>query len=424
MLRVFEIYFKTLIKQGSLSIEWPGGTMKLGDGTGPDLAILISDAAAFWSLLRNPVLRFGELYMDGRINVTRGSLYEVLALASRNILNSGALDWTRILDRIRASTGRFRLGNGVSRSRKNVARHYDLDSRFYRLFLDRDWQYSCAYFETPSDSLETAQLAKKRHIAAKLLLESGQSILDIGCGWGGMALYLAQFADARVRGVTLSKEQLDVARTRVATAGLGDSVSFALEDYRQTKGQFARVVSVGMLEHVGAKNYTAFFRCVADLLTDDGVALVHTIGRTLGPAATNEWVLKYVFPGGYLPALSELMPAIEAAGLFVTDIETLRLHYAETIKAWRENFANHREQVRQLYDERFCRMWDLYLCGAENGFRIEKQVNFQIQLAKKVDTVPLTRGYMAQREEDLRLLDTRPAVLSVAGQFQEARRRA
>ena len=404
MRRAFESYFKSLVKQGSITVDMPGGPLVLGDGTGPDLAIKILDQAAVWALLRNPVLQFGELYMDHRIEVTRGSIYDVLALGSRNILHSHPMDWTRTIDRFRAFAAKMSPGNGLTRSRANVSHHYDLDRRLYALFLDQDWQYSCGYFESPADSLDTAQLAKKRHIAAKLLIEPGHSVLDIGCGWGGMALYLARNTGANVRGITLSKEQLDMARSRVAPNEQG--IAFDLEDYRATQGPFDRIVSVGMLEHVGLENFKTYFRRVAELMSDDGVALIHTIGRSLGPAHTNEWLQKYIFPGGYIPALSELAPAIEAAGLFITDVETLRLHYAETVKAWSENFARRRDQARAIYGERFCRMWEFYLAGAESAFREEREVVFQLQLSKKIDTVPLTRAYISEREEALRRIDT------------------
>ena len=415
MLQAFENYFKTLIKHGNLAVEVPDGTIILGDGAGPDLAIRINDRRAVIRLLRNPALAFGELYMEGRIVVLRGTLFDVLALASRSILESGSMDWTRILDVVRRTLNHVRLGNGMRRARKNVAHHYNLDERFYRLFLDRDMQYSCGYFADATDSLDVAQLAKKRRIAAKLAIEPGQRVLDIGCGWGGMALYLARYTGASVRGITLSSEQRGVAQRRAREVGLDGAAAFVLEDYRETSGRFDRIVSVGMLEHVGRRAYRTYFQRIADLLENDGVALVHTIGRSLGPAQTNQWLLKYIFPGGYIPALSELMPAIEQSGLFVTDIETLRLHYAETIRAWRESFAARRDEARALYDERFCRMWELYLCGAESSFRVERQVVVQIQLAKTVDGLPLTRNYMAAREELLRQLDTAPPQLRVAG---------
>lgn len=407
MYRAFEASFKSLFRHGRLTIEMPGGgKIALGDGAGPDVAIVIRDRRALWRLLANLPLAFGELYMDGRIEIVRGTLYDLCALASRAFLESGRLDRTRLMDNARLLLSRFGHVASLARAQSNVAHHYDLDAGLYRLFLDRDLQYSCGYYEHDGASLDEAQLAKKRHIAAKLMVEPGQRVLDIGCGWGGLGLYLARHAGADVTGVTLSKEQRAVAEARARDEGLAAGARFELQDYRATRGRFDRIVSVGMLEHVGRNGYATFFRRVADLLDDDGVALIHNIGRTLGPAPTNAWMKKYIFPGGYIPALSELMPAVEAAGLFVTDLETLRLHYARTIRAWRENFAAHRAEVRALTDERFCRMWDLYLCGAECGFRIEGLVIFQMQLAKRVDAVPLTRGYMAEREEELKAVDT------------------
>ena len=289
-------------------------------------------------------------------------------------------------------------------AKQNVAHHYDLNGRLYDLFLDSDRQYSCAYFETPDTGLEAAQTAKKRHIIAKLLVEPGQSVLDIGSGFGGLALSLVEQARAgQVRGITLSHEQLAGSRQRVADRGLADRITFALEDYRATQGSFDRIVSVGMFEHVGVSAYDAYFQACRRLLKADGVMLLHTIGRTGRPYPTNPWVTRYIFPGGHLPTLSEMTPAIERSGLVVTDIEVLRLHYAYTLRAWRERFMAHREDAKRLYDERFCRMWECYLALAEAAFRFEDAVVFQVQLARRNDTVPLTRGYIAAREAALRM---------------------
>ena len=416
MSRLLETYLRTLVKKGSLTVEFPGRAVRLGDGTGPDLALRLADRGVAWALMRNPVLRFGELYMEGRISVTRGTLFEVVSLFSRAMREAGRSDLIRLLDHLREGLSTLRRANGLTRSRSNVARHYDLDAGLYELFLDRDRQYSCAYFERPGAGLEEAQLAKKRHIAAKLAIAPEQRVLDIGCGWGGMAVYLAQFTQARVHGITLSREQLVAARSRVATARLEDRVTVAIEDYRQTVGSFDRIVSVGMLEHVGRKNLRTYFQRVADLLADDGVALVHTIGLSGVPWPTNEWVDTYIFPGGYIPALSEIADAVQRAGLYITDVEVLRLHYAETIAAWRARFAANRDRARAIYDERFCRMWELYLCGAECAFRIEGSVNFQLQLTKRVDALPLTRDYMVEREAELRHLDSVPQEMRLAGE--------
>ena len=296
----------------------------------------------------------------------------------------------------------LRQFNPRGRSKNNVARHYDLDGRLYSLFLDADKQYSCAYFETPDATLDDAQLAKKRHLAAKLLIGRGDRVLDIGSGWGGLGLYLAEMTGANVTGVTLSTEQLQVSNARAAEKNLTRSAKFFLEDYRDITGPFDRIVSVGMFEHVGVDFYETYFRRCAELLTDDGVMLLHSIGRSDGPDVTNPWIAKYIFPGGYIPALSEVIPAIERAGLLVCDIEILRLHYAETLKAWRERFMARREEAVQLYDERFARMWEFYLACSEMSFRKQNMMNFQIQLTKRQGVVPMTRDYIAREEAKLR----------------------
>ncbi len=288
--------------------------------------------------------------------------------------------------------------NPIPRARRNAAHHYDLSDQLYELFLDRDRQYSCAYFDDCGDDLDTAQLNKKRHIAAKLLIRPGQTVLDIGSGWGGLALYLAAECGADVTGLTLSVEQLKTAARRAAAAGLSDRVRFYLRDYREEDGRYDRIVSVGMFEHVGVNHYEAFFTRVKSLLAPDGVALLHSIGRIDGPGATHPWIRKYIFPGGYIPALSEVVVAVERLKLWVTDIEILRLHYAETLRCWRRRFEHNRERLRAIYDERFCRMWEMYLAGSEIAFRHGGCMVFQMQLAKTVDSVPITRDYMIDWE--------------------------
>ncbi len=307
--------------------------------------------------------------------------------------------------------------NPPSRAKNNVARHYDLDGRLYSLFLDADKQYSCAYFETPDASLDDAQLAKKRHLAAKLLIRRGDRVLDIGSGWGGLGLYLAEMTGANVTGVTLSTEQLQVSNGRAAEKNLTQSAKFFLEDYRDVSGPFDRIVSVGMFEHVGVDFYETYFRRCAELLTDDGVMMLHSIGRSDGPDVTNPWIAKYIFPGGYIPALSEVIPAIERAGLLVGDIEILRLHYAETLKAWRERFMARREEAVRLYDERFAKMWEFYLASSEMSFRKQNLMNFQIQLTKRQGVVPMTRDYITREEAKLRGVEhgQRPR-LQIAGE--------
>jgi cyclopropane-fatty-acyl-phospholipid synthase len=331
----------------------------------------------------------GEAYMDGDLVIERGSLYDLLAVGTRNLRGTRTrhLPW---------GTGRPR--NPPRAARRNVAHHYDLSSEFFRLFLDEDLQYSCAYFPHPGLTLDEAQRAKKRHLAAKLLLRPGQRVLDIGSGWGGLALSLAQDHGAEVVGVTLSTEQLETARLRAAQRGLDRVVRFDLQDYRAVQGKFDRIVSVGMFEHVGPAHYDAFFDTISKLLNHSGIAVLHTIGRINGPGGGNAWIEKYVFPGGTIPALSEIVPAIEGSGLFLTDVEVLRLHYAETLKLWRERFAARRDEARKLYDERFCRMWEFYLAGAEAGFRVGDLVVFQLQLAKDRAAAPVTRDYIIEFE--------------------------
>jgi len=325
--------------------------------------------------------------------------------------------WARLQGLARYLWRRLRQLNGRHRARRNVSHHYDLDGRLYALFLDADRQYSCGYFETPDQSLDDAQLAKKRHIAAKLLVEPGAHVLDIGSGWGGLGLYLGEIGGAKVTGVTLSQEQLATSRARAEEKGLSGSVEFRFQDYRDVPGPFDRLVSVGMFEHVGIGFYDEFFRKCAELLRPDGLMLLHSIGRSEGPWFTNPFIDKYIFPGGYIPAVSEVLPAIERAGLLVTDIEVLRLHYAETLKAWRERFLAHREEVERLYDARFCRMWEFYLASSEMSFRHHGMMVFQIQMTKRQGVVPMTRDYIAREEARLRDLEgERRPPLRLAGE--------
>jgi cyclopropane-fatty-acyl-phospholipid synthase len=315
------------------------------------------------------------------------------------------LRWWSPLDALRLAWRWLKQFNLRGRARRNVAHHYDLDERLYTLFLDSDRQYSCAYFDTPTASLDDAQLAKKRHLAAKLRIEPGSRVLDIGCGWGGLALYLAEFTGARVTGITLSREQLALARVRASEKELGRAVEFRLQDYRDVAEKFDRVVSVGMFEHVGVGFYDRFFRSCAQVLAENGVMVLHAIGRSEGPGITNPWIAKYIFPGGYIPALSEVLPAVERAGLLVADVEILRLHYAQTLRAWRERFLAHRETVERLYDGRFVRMWEFYLAASEMAFTQQNMMVFQLQLTKRQDAVPIIRTYIGAEEARLRLLE-------------------
>lgn len=416
MERLLRLFLSTLVKTGSLDVETSSGQkFKVGDGGPPIAGVRFCDRGAEFALLRNPGLHFGELYMDGRVQVTQGTIYDVIAIGSRNLQRFGKFPWLRFLENGRRIFRRYEQRNHIAKARRNTAHHYDLDSRLYQLFLDQDRQYSCAYFEREGMSLDEAQLAKKRHIAAKLLVEPGDRVLDIGCGWGGMALYLARFCGARVTGITLSREQLASAQQRAAESAQAGLVDFRLQDYREIDDRFDRIVSVGMFEHVGLPYYDVFFRKLAKLLDRDGIALLHTIGAEYPSQPTDPWVAKYIFPGGYIPSLSDIMPSIERAGLFVTDVEVLRLHYAETLRLWRERFLAHRAEAAALYDERFCRMWEYYLATAECGFRFMGQAVFQIQLAKRADSVPLTRDYILRREADLRRRDTAKSGLRIAG---------
>ncbi len=394
-----------LVKYGQLTVIRPDGTELQFGGVQasepwPDVAVRLTGALTSWKLALHPDLYFGELYMDGALILERGTLWDLLELLGRNLAEQRRLPGNSAIGPLRTVLRRLRPSNSRRAARRHVAHHYDLSHQHYRQFLDTDLQYSCAYFADASLSLEQAQDAKKRHIAAKLLLQPGLRVLDIGCGWGGLALSLAEMERVEVVGVTLSREQLALARQRARRAELEERVRFILKDYREIEGRFDRIVSVGMFEHVGVPNYVRFFQKIRELLSADGVALIHSICRINGPDITNAWTRKYIFPGGHIPALSEVAPAIERGGLFLTDLEILRLHYAETLRHWRERFlACHRQEGR-IYDERFCRMWEFYLASSEWGFRYGDLMVFQAQLARRLDSVPLTRDYMFERERE------------------------
>ena len=395
-----ESSLREMFRSGSLEVILPSKRrMTFGDGSGPHVVVSIADTLTLAKIVANPSLGAGEAYMDGRLEVEQGSIHDLVDMATRNAGSRAAGPKPSGLKRWLAA--RIDERNERNRARRNVAHHYDLSTELYRCFLDPDLQYSCALFETPDATLEEAQLAKKRHLAAKLALKPGHRVLDIGCGWGGMALSIAEWSDARVDGVTLSTEQCETATQRAEARGKAGQVRFSLTDYRDVAGPYERIVSVGMFEHVGRPNYDAFFAKIADLLTDDGVAVIHSIGRADGPSTTDLFTAKYIFPGGYIPALSEVLPSIERAGLWVTDIEILRLHYALTLKCWYDRFAARRAEVSAMFDERFCRMWEYYLAGAEMGFRYGAHMNFQLQLTKRRDALPITRDYMASAERAL-----------------------
>jgi cyclopropane-fatty-acyl-phospholipid synthase len=404
MNRLVRVALKKFVRAGNLRITTARGTTyTLGDGTGPAVALRFATAAAERAVILDPELKLGESYMDGALVVEQGSIADALAVLQGPTAEPPL--WARPRQLLRYLRRRRKQLNWRGRARRNVAHHYDLDDQLYALFLDADRQYSCAYFERPDQSLDDAQLAKRRHLAAKLLIGSGQRVLDIGCGWGGLALYIAENCGGRVTGITLSQQQLAVARVRAAEKGLGGTADFRLQDYRELSGTFDRIVSVGMFEHVGVGFYDEFFRKCRAALADDGIMLLHSIGRSEGPNVTNPWVAKYIFPGGYIPALSEVLPAVERAGLLVTDIEILRLHYAETLKAWRQRFLAHREEVERIYDRRFVRMWEFYLAASEMAFREQALMVFQMQLTKRQGIVPTTRDYIARETARLHGLE-------------------
>ncbi|MGH6994466.1 MAG: class I SAM-dependent methyltransferase [Stellaceae bacterium] len=389
------ILLRHLVRRGTLRVIDAAGQMRVFAGApGKAITIRLRDKKLERELLFMPRLSLGEAYMDGRLTVEDASLYDFLDFLAANINLAPKSLLTPLYNGFGRAFRGLQQWNPVGRARRNVAHHYDLSDALYDIFLDRDRQYSCAYFTAPDQAIEQAQANKKRHIAAKLMLKPGQRVLDIGSGWGGLALYLAKECDVDVTGLTLSVEQHRVSERRAAAAGLASRVRFKLLDYRQERAQYDRIVSVGMFEHVGVPQYPTFFSRVKSLLTEDGIVLLHAIGRSDGAGSTNPWIRKYIFPGGYSPALSEVLPVVERTGLWVTDIEILRLHYAETLRAWRTRFMAERDRVKALYDERFCRMWEFYLAGSEIAFRYQGHMVWQMQMARRVDTVPLTRDYM------------------------------
>ncbi|RLP25513.1 cyclopropane-fatty-acyl-phospholipid synthase family protein [Mesorhizobium sp. YM1C-6-2] len=397
-----------LVLTGNLSITGPDGKKhRFGDGTGDPVHIHIKTTRAVRAIALDPMLAAPESYMDGDVDFLEGDTLDLLRVAFQNMSPTG-IDafWSKAIESTRNLFRRFQQVNTTTRSKRNVQRHYDLSGDLYKLFLDNDMQYSCAYFEHPDVSLEEAQAAKKRHLAAKLQPKSGQTVLDIGSGWGGLGLYLAKTFDVDVLGVTLSTEQHGVSTERAQAEGLENHVHFEIKDYRNISERFDRIVSVGMFEHVGVNHYRTFFDKCAQLLKPDGVMVLHSIGRSGPPYATSAFIRKYIFPGGYIPALSEVLPSIEKSGLVVNDIEILRLHYADTLKNWRARFLANRDKAKALYDERFCRMWDFYLAGSEAAFRWQDLMVFQIQLTRKNDTLPVTRGYIEKTEKALALHGT------------------
>ena len=401
-MRLLSSMLSRFVKTGRLEIIDAGGKTHVFAGDdGPRATIRFKDSKLYRALFFNPELRTGEAYMDGRFVFEEGTIRDLLMIFALNSTNLRAQPFQKTLRWAYKRLRGLHQRNPIGRAQDNVAHHYDLSNEFYRLFLDDDLNYSCAYYLTPKDSLERAQRNKLRHIAAKLALEPGHKVLDIGCGWGSMALYLAEAADVEVLGVTLSREQCALARERAKERGLDNRVRFELIDYRDVTGPFDRIVSIGMFEHVGVAHYPEFFAKLGDLLNQDGTALLHSIGRKGGPGTTAAWIRKYIFPGSYVPALSETLSAVEPTELSVSDIEIWRLHYADTLAEWEKRFQRNRAKVVRQFDERFCRMWEFYLISCELGFRFDKQMVFQMQLIKSVDGLPLTRDYMAKAEGTL-----------------------
>jgi cyclopropane-fatty-acyl-phospholipid synthase len=396
----------SFVRWGNLRLTTVRGTtFTLGDGSGNPVAVRFLSRSAEFGVLIDPELKLGEAYMDGTLVLEEGTVADFMRIVLSQDYRDGLPGWARPAWLFRRVWRRLQQFNPPHRARRNVAHHYDLDGRLYSLFLDADRQYSCAYFESADASLDDAQLAKKRHLAAKLLMAPGRRVLDIGSGWGGLGLYLAEICGGRVSGITLSQEQHRAATARAVEKGIAHRCEFRIEDYRDITDCFDRIVSVGMFEHVGVGFYDAFFERCAELLADDGVMVLHSIGRAEGPNITNPFIAKYIFPGGYIPALSEVLPAVERAGLLITDIEILRLHYAETLKAWRERFLAHRDDVQRIYDPRFLRMWEFYLAASEMTFRHCGMMVFQLQLAKRQGVVPITRDYVGREEQRLRALE-------------------
>ena len=394
-IKILSYLIEPLITIGHLEIEFPGGEVRtFGDASHKKVKVTINDVKTLRSLVLNPDLALGEAYMDKSILIEDDNLYGLLSLFAKNITNQPDSRMSRFLAFKSKLMFWFQKSNLPTRSKKNVEHHYDLSPALYKFFLDEDQQYSCAFFQKEDDTLEQAQVNKKQHIAKKLLLEPGMTVLDIGCGWGGLSLTLAKDYDVNVLGITLSEEQKLIAEERAIREGMQDKVKFKILDYRADFGTFDRIVSVGMFEHVGTSNYMDYFEAIRKKLNKNGIALIHTIGRVSPPGNNSPWLEKYIFPGGYTPAMSEMVASVERNYLYITDIEVWRLHYAKTLHHWHSRFTENEEKIRKIYDERFCRMWRYYLIACEISFRYYQQVVFQVQISKEQDAVPLTRTYL------------------------------
>jgi cyclopropane-fatty-acyl-phospholipid synthase len=397
---------KSFVRVGTLKIIDADGRVHVFSGSpGPSVTMRLTDRSLYHKLVFNPELHAGEAYMDGRLSFEDSTLRDFLTLFSLNRLSLGSYPLQKVLRRISRGLKRFQQANPVGQAQKNVAHHYDLGNAFYKLFLDEGMLYSCAYFLDDDETLEQAQQNKLRLIAAKLRLEPGLKILDIGSGWGDLALYLAAMEDVDVTGVTLSREQHALSNEKARRAGLSHRVRFELRDYREVADRFDRIVSVGMFEHVGVHHYGEFFAKVNALLADDGVMLLHSIGKMSPPGTASPWLRKYIFPGAYSPALSEVFPVVEQASLWVTDLEFLRLHYAKTLNHWHRRFEANRAEIAAMYDERFCRMWEFYLVSAEMMFRTGSQQVFHMQLARRREAAPIVRDYITDTQRRYRALE-------------------
>jgi cyclopropane-fatty-acyl-phospholipid synthase len=401
---LFSNFLKQFVKIGTLNfIDFKGKNHLYAATPKPEISVRLHSKRLERRLYFSPLLALGEGYMNGELTIEKGDIYDFLTFCAMNDKYSHFSPIRTLIGHLTSLRGLLHQHNPITKSRRNVAHHYDLSEDLYRLFLDKDMQYSCAYFTNLEEDIETAQENKKRHLAAKLRLKPGQHILDIGSGWGGLAITLAREAGVTVTGLTLSVEQYRVATERVKSAGLEDRVKFYLRDYRQEQGTYDRIISVGMFEHVGIKHYHEFFSQISSLLKEDGMALLHSIGCSTGPSRPNPWLSKYIFPGGYCPALSETLTTVEPAGLYVTDVEILHHHYAETLRHWRTRFLASQKKVKELWGERFFRMWEFYLASCEVAFRKRGYMVFQIQMVRNPELAPLTRDYIGEEEEKLKI---------------------
>jgi cyclopropane-fatty-acyl-phospholipid synthase len=403
---------KSFVRVGTLKvIDADGKVHEFSGKPGPNVTMRLRDPSLYYKLVVNPELHAGEAYMDGRLSFENSTLRDFLTLFSLNRLSLGSYPVQRVLRRVSRNFRKWQQANPIGKAEQNVAHHYDLGNDFYKLFLDEGLQYSCAYFVNDNETLEQAQRNKMRLLAAKLNLAPGLKILDIGSGWGDLGLYLARLEDVEVVGVTLSKEQFELSNARARKAGLDHRVRFELKDYRQLRGRFDRIVSVGMFEHVGVQHYGEFFSKINELMDDDGLTLIHSIGHMSPPGTASPWLRKYIFPGAYSPALSEVFEVVEQNSLWVTDLEFLRVHYAKTLAHWVQRFEANRDKIEAMYDARFVRMWEFYLISCEMMFRTGSQLVFHMQLARKRDAAPIVRDYITdlqrtyeQRESEFRSL--------------------